>query len=163
MDAFRRLADRGVVGSIRLIVFASATADDAELERLEAMAGSGPFRIRPFNAEFERFLHGSAFSISRAGYNTCAALLRSRVRAVLVPDQVMSDQEFRARRLAELGLATVVEGNPPDVRALMGAIKATLASAAPRHDLNMDGVARTRALAEAVDAWSHPDDLRDAR
>jgi predicted glycosyltransferase len=150
MEAFRRLAH----GSMRLAVFPSAAADDAELATLAAMAGDGPFHIRRFGPEFEPFLQRSAFSISRAGYNTCAALLRSRTHAVLVPDPVMSDQEFRARRLAQFGLATVVEGDPPDVQALMTAIEEAMAQPQPRHALSVDGVARTRVLVETADAWS---------
>ena len=154
MEAFRRLATRGILGAMRLKVFASAAANDDELATLAAAAEGGPFQIRPFGAEFERVLHDSAFSISRAGYNTCAALLRARTRAVLVPDPVMSDQAFRARRLAQLGLATVVEGDPPDVQALMAAVEATVARARPRHELAVDGVARTCRLVETVDEWT---------
>jgi predicted glycosyltransferase len=153
MEAFRRLAGGGALGSMHLIVFPSAAADASELEALETLAGDGPFRIRRFGPEFERCLHASALSISRAGYNTCAALLRSRTRAVLAPDPVMSDQEFRAKRFVELGLATVVEGSPPDVGALMSAIQTTLTSAPPRHGFAIDGVARTRALVETVNTW----------
>ena len=154
MEAFRRLASGGAVGSMQLIVFASAAADISELEELETAAGNGPFQIRRFGPDFERCLHNSAISISRAGYNTCATLLRSRTRALLAPDPVMSDQGFRARRFAELGLAAVVEGNPPDVGALMAAVEATLVSPPPRHGFAVDGVARTRALVEAVNTWS---------
>jgi predicted glycosyltransferase len=152
MDAFRHLADRGALGAMQLAVFPGPAADDSELRTLEAMAG--PFRIRRFRPEFEGDLHRSAFSISRAGYNTCAALLRSRSRAVLVPDPAISDQGFRARRFAQLGLATVVEGNAPDVEGLRAAIEAALAQARPRHGLSVDGVARTRALVETAGAWS---------
>lgn len=154
MEAFRRLASGGAVGSMQLMVFASAAADTSEFEALETMAGNGPFQIRRFGPEFERCLHESALSISRAGYNTCVALLRSRARAVLVPDPVMSDQGFRARRFAEVGLAAVVEGNPPDLGALMAAIEATLASSPPQHGFAVDGVARTPALVESVNVWS---------
>lgn len=153
MEAFRRLAVEGVLGSMRLVVFPAAFASGGDLETLAAAAERGPFQLRRFGPEFNQLLGPSALSISRAGYNTCAALLGARVCTVLSPDPTMPDQQFRARRLAQLGLATCVDGNPPDIAALMAAIRTALAGSPPPHGFAVDGVARTRALVETVEAW----------
>jgi predicted glycosyltransferase len=144
--AFRRLAGEGAGGLRHLVVFAGAFVAPADLQALEAAAERAPIQIRRFGPEFDALLDGGALSVGRAGYNTCAALLRSRTRAVLAPDPVMSDQERRARRFADLGLARIVEGDPPGAEALGAAMRAALAGPPPRHDLDLDGLARTPAL-----------------
>jgi predicted glycosyltransferase len=151
--AFRRLADDGSLGAMRLVVFAGGFATASDLAALDVAAAGGPVHVRRFAAEFPTLLRGSALSISRAGYNTCVALLRSRTPAVLAPDPVMSDQEYRAQRFARLGLASVVEGDPPAEEALAAAIRSALASPPARHDFDLDGVARTGArIAEWITA-----------
>jgi predicted glycosyltransferase len=144
-EAFQHLAGEGALGSMRLVVFAGSFAPNSDLAAL-ATAARGPIDVRRFGPEFAAALAGSALSISRAGYNTCAAILRSRTRTVLAPDPVMSDQEYRAARFAELGLARVVEDDPPAVDALETAIRAALDGPEPRHDFDLEGVAHTRAL-----------------
>jgi len=140
MTAFRRLASEFV--SWRLVVFAPAFATPSDLAAL-AEAGQGArIDVRPFSPEFHAVLGASALSISRAGYNTCVRLLQAKTRAVLVPDSGMRDQQFRAQRFAELGLAQVVE-NEHDVDGLMHAMRCALAVPPPRHDLNLDGVGGT--------------------
>jgi len=154
MEAFRRLAAEGALGVSSLVVFPAAFADDTDLEVIESAARGGPFDVRRFGPEFERYLAGSTLSISRAGYKTCAALLAARVRAVLVPDPQMSDQSVRAKRLAALGIATRIDGDETNVSALMTAIRRAEAGPPPRHHLAIDGVARTRALVETVETWA---------
>lgn len=147
--AFERLAADGTTGAMPLVVFAGGFATRADLDGLAAVE-RGPIRLRRFGPGFAAALAGSALSISRAGYNTCAALLRTPTRAVLVPDPAMSDQSYRARRFAQLGLAQIAEGDPPAVDALVAAMRAALAGPPPRHALDLDGVARTGA---AIAAW----------
>jgi predicted glycosyltransferase len=154
IEAFRRLAAQGPLGLGALIVFPAAFADDAELEAIESAAGDGPVHVRRFGPEFEHCLAGSTVSISRAGYNTCAALLAAHVRAVLVPDPDMSDQGIRAARLATLGIATLVDGDETSVAALMTAIRSALTGQPPRHSLAVDGVVRTRELVETAETWT---------
>jgi predicted glycosyltransferase len=151
--AFRRLHDAGALGAIAgLEVFAGAFAAPAELDALRAATREGPMALRPFSTDFPARLAASALSISRAGYNTSALLLRARIPAVLVPDPRMSDQPPRARRLAELGLASRVEGDPPPAASIADAIEAALARPARAHGFDLDGVAATRQLVECVAA-----------
>jgi predicted glycosyltransferase len=148
MAAFRAASSRGALGRMSLRVFAGAFFADPDVAALERAAAGGPFEIRRFASDFAVQLQDCALSISRAGYNTCAALLQAGVRAVLVPDPAMSDQAFRARRLAELGLATVVDGS--DVAALVPALRRAEESPLPQHRLNLDGVAHSHVLVEAL-------------
>lgn len=57
-----------------------------------------------------------------------------------MPNPENADQAPRARRLAGLGVATVVEEAPPAVAAIADAIVTTLARWPARHALDLDGV-----------------------
>jgi predicted glycosyltransferase len=122
-----------------LVVFTGSFASTRDREALAAAAERSAVEIHPFGPEFVAALAGCALSVSRAGYNTCTALLRARTRAVLAPDPIMSDQRFRADRFAELGLARMVEGDPPPVNDLVTAIRAALDGPPPLHDFNLRG------------------------
>ncbi|MGH7894392.1 MAG: glycosyltransferase family protein [Candidatus Binatia bacterium] len=154
IDGFRRASAAGALGTMCLLVFPDPFAGAAETEALRAAARDERVRLCGFTPEFAHWLEGSALSISRGGYNTSVQLLRSRVAAVVVPDPRMSDQGPRARRLAELGLATVVEGDPPPADAVAAAIAQALAEPPRRHGLDLGGVATTRALLEGLAAGS---------
>jgi predicted glycosyltransferase len=137
-----------------LFVFPGPFPDDAETRALRAATREGPVQLRAFSTDFAHWLAASALSISLAGYNTTVQLLASGVRSVVVPDPEMSDQGPRARRLAELGLATVVEPGPDPVEAIAAAVEAALARPRPRHGLDLGGVAATRAIIETLGAAS---------
>jgi predicted glycosyltransferase len=146
IEAFRRLHAGGALGAMELRVFPGAFAPADELDALRTAARVAPVRVEAFSADFAGWLAGAALSISRAGYNTTAQLLQTRVRAVVAPEPGMSDQGPRADRLRARGLATVVDGDPPRVEDLMGAIRSALAGPAPRHTLDLDGATTTGAL-----------------
>ena len=67
-------------------------------------------RARP---DFPALLANGAVSISQGGYNTIMDILMARARAVVVPFAAggESEQDFRARLLAERGLITMLEAN----------------------------------------------------
>ena len=103
--------------------------------------------MRPFSGEFLHWLQRADVSVSRAGYNTSTNLLETRVRAVLVPDPRMSDQAFRARRLADCGVAEVVEEAAASPERLAEALCAAAARPRPQHDFDLDGARRCCELA----------------
>jgi predicted glycosyltransferase len=150
IEGFRHAA---AARRMRLLVFpdpqtAAATGDPL------GVTGCDRVHVREFSAEFEAWLAGSALSVSRSGYNTTVELLETRVPAVVVPDPRMSDQGARARRLAERGLATVVEGDPPSPGAIADAIARALATPGAEHRLDLDGAVTTRVLLEGLVAGS---------
>lgn len=148
IEAFRRLRAR--VGPMPLLVFPGPVGA-ADHAALRAACVDEPCRLFGFSPDFPAWLAGSALSISRAGYNTCGQLLASGTRSILVPNPETADPAPRARRLADLGLATVVQGDPPDADAIASAIVTALACPPTRHALDLDGVAATRAMLER--AW----------
>lgn len=149
MGAFDRAAADGIVDGLQLRVYAGLFVTPEEEAALRAAVTPAVVLVR-FTPDFGRVLGASALSISRAGYNTTVQLLQARVPAVVVPDPRMSDQPPRARRLAARGLASVVEGDPPDGDALVAAIGAALARPRVEHDLDLAGVAGTRAVVERL-------------
>lgn len=150
IEAFRRLSAQGTLGAMQLFVFPNPFPGADEVEALRAATRGGPFQLRTFSPDFTTWLAGSALSISRAGYNTASQILKARARSVLVPDPDMSDQESRAMRLAELGLATVVEGRPAHVENIAAGIETALARPPVRHELDLEGVVTTRAILEKL-------------
>jgi predicted glycosyltransferase len=131
-----------------LVVFGPLRSSEDELEALRRLAGDAAVRIERFNPDFLEWLALAELSISRAGYNTCTNLLETRRRALLVPDPAMSDQPYRARRFAELGLAEVIEDPRPE--ACAEAIIRALGRPEPAHDFALDGAERTRSLIETL-------------
>jgi predicted glycosyltransferase len=109
-------------------------------------------RSRPdLGAEFA----GCAVSISQAGYNTVLEAIAAGTRAVVVPFSAggESEQADRARRLADLGLLTVVEEATLTPAVLAEAIDRALAAPKPKPGggLRLDGASQTAAfLIEAV-------------
>lgn len=114
---------------------------EREFARLKQAAGSG-VTVERFRRDFRRLLAAARLSISYAGYNTCADLLRAGVPAVLIPYAAgggETEQTARAGKLAALGLAQVVAERELTPEALGRAVDAALAAPtadAPRFSLN---------------------------
>ncbi len=150
VEAWRQGSAAGAFGGRTLVVFTGLAASEGDREALRAAAGDAPVVVVPFRADFVACLAHADLSVSRAGYNTCAALLATRRRAVLVPDPAMSDQAERARRFAARGVATVVEPARADAATLAAAFVAALARPPPTHDLDLDGAA---ASGRVIERW----------
>ncbi len=146
---FRRAVATGALGAMQLRVFPDPWTAQADGDVL-GVAGDERVRICGFTTAFGHWLAGSALSVSRCGYNTTVELLENSVPAVVVPDPRMSDQGARARRLLDLELASVVEGDPPSPEAMAAAIERAVTAPRPSRRLDLDGVAHTRALLERV-------------
>jgi predicted glycosyltransferase len=82
------------------------------------------------------------------------------VPSVLVPNPDNTDQAPRARRLAKLGLATVIEGATPPVEAIATAIEDAMTRPPLEHALDLDGVVATRKILEELVAGAGPSSLR---
>lgn len=148
--AFRRLSTAGVLGSMRLRVHPGTHMEEDALAALHELARGGPIDIGRFGPDFEARLATCPLTISRAGYNTTAAVLRARARAVLVPDPAMADQPVRAARMGALGLAVPLPAEAQDAASLADAMRRGLAMPPPEHRLDLGGVARTRAILEQL-------------
>ena len=121
-----------------------------EAFRQLATEASGHAIVERARPDFPALLAGCALSISQAGYNTCANLLETRCRAILVPNPEMSDQPFRARRFTELGLARAIPAAELEPARLAEAMAAALESPRPSHTFDLDGARRTREILEGM-------------
>jgi predicted glycosyltransferase len=104
--------------------------------------------VQRFAADLPFLLHYANVSISQAGYNTVADLLAARCRAVLVPfvGDGETEQEQRAQRLSDRGLAVSIPAQGLTRERLAQAVDTARALPRPDSGLNLDGAARTRDL-----------------
>jgi predicted glycosyltransferase len=144
LDARRlsRLAERP------WLLVGGANLPEAEHAELCAAAPPGASVTR-HRDDLPDLLATADVSLSQAGYNTIVEGLAGAARLVLVPfdGPGQDEQQKRAGRLAELGLATVVTAAELSPATLAGAIDRT--AALPRPDtrwIDLDGAARSAAL-----------------
>jgi predicted glycosyltransferase len=144
LDARRRsrLADRPwlLVGGANL----------PEAEHAAQLAAAPPgVSVTRHRDDLPDLLATADVSVSQAGYNTIVEGLAGAARLVLVPfdGPGQDEQQKRAGRLAELGLATVVAAEELSPETLAGVIDR--AAALPRPDtgwIDLDGARRAVAL-----------------
>ncbi|QFU15949.1 glycosyltransferase [Microvirga thermotolerans] len=125
---------------------------EAEMEALRraAPAHATVERARP---DFRALLAGAELSVSQAGYNTCVDLLRTGVRAVLVPFEAgrETEQRLRAERLQALGRAILVPEAGLSAGTLGDAIRRSLEGPPPPLlELSLDGARRSVAIVERL-------------
>jgi predicted glycosyltransferase len=123
--------------------------DANEHDALIAAADANGVTLLPFVADLAQLLSHAKLSISQAGYNTVADLLRTRCRAVLCPYGGIrqNEQTTRATRLSERGLATMVADADVSATAVAAAIECAMTAPPPRAAIDLDGAATTaRAL-----------------
>ena len=111
--------------------------------------------VERFREDFSKRLAAASLSISYAGYNTSLDVMRAGVPAVLVTftgDGGESEQLFRAKRLAERGLAATLPDNEVSPETLGRAIDDALALT-PREvtSLDLEGAAKS---AELLERWA---------
>ena len=129
----------------RILVGPALPAGEREqLERAAANAREAGARltIESNRKDFRQLLGKAAVSVSQAGYNTIIDVLSTRVAAVLVPFASGGEQEqtVRASRLAQLGLACVIEERSIGPENLLRAVNEALTlPAAGLSNIAMDG------------------------
>ena len=150
IKAWQRLSQRGVVEDRKMIIFTGPFMPQTQYDALERLCKGGPFHIDRFTSHFLHWMRCADLSISRAGYNTCMNILETRTRAILVPGSLVSDQEFRAHRLSELGLVNTLlpQNMTPDKMAK--AIVNALSSAPPVHSIALNCAVKTRDIIRAI-------------
>lgn len=149
-----------LAGSVAAAVAASAPGDPLHGYRVVACRGltpAAPVQRGPgswtelaFNDNFVQWLGSAALSVSYAGYNTCANLLATRQRALLVAHPAMSDQPTRAALMERVGAARALRRNDLSPQALAQEIQVALDAPAPAAKLALDGALRSAALLEFI-------------
>ncbi|MFT5228774.1 MAG: putative glycosyltransferase [Glaciecola sp.] len=89
-------------------------------------------------------------SISPGGYNTLMELICSRIPALIIPhrNESNSEQEIRAIRLQEEGLAMTIEFNNSSEEELAVAVRKALDFVPADKELNLNGAENTRIIIE---------------
>lgn len=113
--------------------------------RLSQAAREHGVTLLPFVDGLANLMAHARLSISQAGYNTVADILRTRCRAVLCPYGGIrqNEQAERAARLAARGQAQMVAWEQLGTAALAEAVDKALAQPQPRDELDLDGAAGT--------------------
>ena len=150
IKAWQRLSQRGIVEDRKMVIFPGPFMPQAQYSDLKRMCNGGPFYIDRFTSHFLQWMQTADLSISRAGYNTCTNILETCTRAILVPGALVSDQEFRALRLSELGLVNTLSSKDVTTDTMSKAIVHALSSAPPLHNIALSGAAKTRDLISVI-------------
>ena len=121
---------------------------------LAARAGDGVV-VERARTDFTAMLAGCGASVSLAGYNTVAELLAAGAPAVLVPfaEGAETEQATRAARLAERGLAVVVDEATLEPGGLARAVDAVVAQGRRGvPDIRLDGARETARIVSRLAA-----------
>ena len=148
IEAWKQLDQDDAHDGCEMVIFAGAFIDETHFDALRALCDDGPFHIERFTSNFLAWMKHADLSISRAGYNTCMNVLETQVPTILVPSIAMDDQEFRAQKLMELGLARVIHPDHLSVAKMAKSIAEMLESSVPEHQLSLNGAEQTRKFIE---------------
>ncbi len=135
-EAWRMLRHAGELDGYRLILF-----DGLNNTTGISLPDDDSISHFPFSADYLLWMQACELSISCAGYNTVANILRSSCRALLVPNLNMSDQLARARIMEGLGIESIFE--LPRADAMAAAILKTLGKPSPSYRVNLEGAGRS--------------------
>ncbi len=137
ISAWQELRSEGALAAYKLVVCIGLAQHAADL--VQRVQDDDSIVVQPFTPDYLSWMQAAAVSVSCAGYNTCANLLETGCRSVLVPNPKMSDQLMRARYMQALGVAQVMLADVLNSEMLGQAILRALQGPAPRHQLALDG------------------------
>ena len=118
----------------------------------EGARGRPGLELRRSVPSLEAELFRAAVSVSQCGYNAALEILRTRVRALVVPfsEGGEDEQRMRARRLERLGAVRVLEPERVDGPTLAAEVQSLLHFTPHPVALDMDGTGHTVELLEAL-------------
>jgi predicted glycosyltransferase len=119
-------------------------ADYLEIER----AAPAGMQVRRFVPDLARIFASAQVSVSRAGYNTAADLMRAGCRSVLVPfaGGRETEQLRRAQILSRMGLATMLTDEELTPQSLAEAVDRAADLPPMAASLDMEGAANSAAI-----------------
>lgn len=136
---------------VRMTIAAGPLLPPEEWRALKAAAaGVEGLRLQRWFRDLRGVLSNARASVSQCGYNTSLDLLRTGVPALLVPFVSPKDREQmqRARRLADLGLARLLEPERADAATLAEEIRALLEFRPRRVRVDLRGAQNSAAVIE---------------
>jgi predicted glycosyltransferase len=148
--AWERLSGSGAAGSRRLVVFGGTAWSAGRRRRVEETALRVGAVLHEFTPHFLQWMAAADLTVTHAGYNTCANILETGARALLLPDPAMSDQALRAAVFGKRGLATTLRWEGLTAERLAEAMATALQSPSPAHAIALNGAARTCTLIEEL-------------
>ncbi len=135
-------------GHLTWRVLAGPNIPDAGLQRLLREAGPNAI-VERSRVDFPALLRQAVVSVSQGGYNTVLDVVASGTRPVVVPFTGNGETEQRARgvRLAEFGLAVVVDDQTNTPAVLAAAVDAAGSRDQWGHwDFDSDGATKSAAI-----------------
>jgi predicted glycosyltransferase len=143
------IRQRAGIAGWKLVMFGGLAGAGAALE--EAVRRDETILLRPFSPDYLSWLECANLSISCAGYNTCANLMRTATPALLVPNTGMSDQVRRAGLMHARGLAEMLLPDDFDAGNAAAAIRKLLnGGQAERMEVNLRGSQGSRLFLERL-------------
>jgi predicted glycosyltransferase len=132
-------------------------------DQLSAVADRNTI-VERFRPDFPARLGVAALSISQAGYNTTMDLLRSGVRAVVIPYETggETEQRLRSEILASKGLLTVVPADELSPERLAAAVAAALKTSPNPAGIDTSGAARTASMVSDLARRRRPGERHSA-
>jgi predicted glycosyltransferase len=131
------------------LIVTGPNLDDAAMMRLAGNAG-GDVTLRRFEPALAQLFQRAKVSVSQAGYNTVADVLRAGCASVLVPFEGEGEREqlMRASRLVQAGHAVMLREGDLSPETLADAINR--AAVLERRDigLGLDGAQRSVSVLE---------------
>lgn len=119
---------------------------------LNGSAGTDHVTITEFTPDMMSYLAAADLVVSMAGYNTVCEILSLGVRSLFIPRvKPRREQQLRAERLAERGLARVLLPDQLTPAHLAEQIEYALASPPPKVPLDLGGLSRvSQAISEQL-------------
>ena len=146
---WRDIRERAGISEWKLVMFDGLTGAGSALQ--EAVRRDESILLRPFSPDYLSWFECAGLSISCAGYNTCANLMRTATPALLVPNTGMSDQVRRARLMHARGLAEMLLPDDFDAGNAAAAIRRLLnGGQATRMEVNLQGAQGSRLFLERL-------------
>jgi predicted glycosyltransferase len=137
------------LASLKWLIVTGPNLDDAAMMRLAGNAG-GDVTLRRFEPALAQLFQRAKVSVSQAGYNTVADVLRAGCASVLVPFEGEGEREqlMRASRLEQAGHAVMLREGDLSPETLADAINR--AAVLERRDigLGLDGAQRSVSVLE---------------
>ena len=130
-------------------IFAGPFIPDDAYARLQYLAmGTRNIHLDKYTPDLISYLAGADLSVSLGGYNTTMDILRTGVRALILPaaDSGDQEQELRASKLERLGAIEMIEPGGITAAELAARIERALDRPPLRIVLDLNGAENTRAL-----------------
>lgn len=127
----------------QIYAFVGPLMPAAQFEPLQALAAQQPnVTLRRFTPHLIRYLEQADLSVSLGGYNTTMNVLRTGVRALILPSPSVDqadEQQLRATLLAQRGVVDLLSPEQLAPDRLTQAILESLSKPSPSHNLNLNG------------------------